>query len=283
MARCFGLIKIGTTTEDIMGKPKELTKLMIQWELPHETTVFDEEKGEQPFVVSEEYTATLSEKANLRHMLEGWRGRAFTDADFEGTGKRKGFLLDDIVGVPCMINIIHKTSRSSGKPYAVVSSVSGMSKGSVCPPQINPKTLWDIDEPGMLFKEGISLNDERTRAVWSAFENLHKWIKDKIRSTKEWREYIQLGIIPHSITGTQQEAVSSKPVLRISGPAWDAVIKAIRSRSVTIDELRDKYDMDASVDEAVVREMNRVRGEEPPIDPVFEVAGDVEIEDDLPF
>ena len=62
MARCIGMIEIGTVTTTFMDDEKILQKVSITWELPEELAVFNEEKGEQPFVVSKEYTLSMHEK-----------------------------------------------------------------------------------------------------------------------------------------------------------------------------------------------------------------------------
>ena len=75
----------------------------------------------RPFQVRAWYTASLSEKANLRKMLDMWRGRKFTPAEL------KGFDLEKLVGVPCQIQVVH-TATDDGKTYANVQAVIKASK-----------------------------------------------------------------------------------------------------------------------------------------------------------
>jgi len=65
-ARCYSMIHIGTIKENFQGDEKTMNKVRITWELPTELKVFKEENGEQPHVVSKEFTLSLHEKATLR-------------------------------------------------------------------------------------------------------------------------------------------------------------------------------------------------------------------------
>jgi hypothetical protein len=75
------------------------------------------------FLVSQFYTASLHEKAKLRQHLEAWRGRAFTEEELNG------FDLENVIGVPCQLQVIHHTTKA-GKTYANVQAVVPPSKGA---------------------------------------------------------------------------------------------------------------------------------------------------------
>jgi len=89
-------------------------KLRIAWEINENMS------DGRPFLAMGFYTASLSEKANLRKDLEAWRGKPFT---FE---ELKGFDMDAVVGKSCMLSIIH--NESGGKTYANISSISPLMK-----------------------------------------------------------------------------------------------------------------------------------------------------------
>lgn len=158
MARCFSIIDLGTQ-ETPYG---DFHKVRITWELPEEKAVFKEENGEQPFVLSRDYTLSLYEKANLRHDLESWRGRAFTEEEL------KGFDISKLIGTPCMLSVIHKTT-DKGKTFANISSVSALPKGMKVPPQINASVEYAITD---------GEND--------VFRALPEWLQKKIQSAQEW-------------------------------------------------------------------------------------------------
>lgn len=140
IARCYQMIHIGTMNEVIQGKPTIVNKVRIGWELPTETKVFKEEKGPQPLVISKEFNLSMNEKSNLRKTLASWRGKDFTEEE------AKCFDVSKLMGVPCMLNIIHKPSKSDPtKIYEEIGSISPMPKGVTCPPQVTPTFLLDYD------------------------------------------------------------------------------------------------------------------------------------------
>lgn len=74
--------------------------------------------------VSKTYTVTLSEKANLRHDLESWRGRSFTEQELEG------FDVEKVVGHGCTLNLIETTNSKTNKRYVKVSAVMPLMSGA---------------------------------------------------------------------------------------------------------------------------------------------------------
>ena len=139
IARCYQMIEIGTVKETILGKEKIVPKVRIGWELPTELKVFKDENGEQPCVISKEYTLSMAEKANLRIALKSWRGKDFTEDE------AKSFDITKLLGVPCMINIIHKPSKDGLKVYEEISGITPIPKGIECPPQYNKTLLLSYD------------------------------------------------------------------------------------------------------------------------------------------
>lgn len=131
IARCYMVVDLGMQLTNFGSKHK----IHVSWELPSELM----EDG-RPFVVGKEYTASLHEESNLTADLTAWRGRAFTEEELNG------FDVEKVVGVPCMITVIHATSKK-GKTYANVKSVTAIPKGSVCPPAVNPPVKFSLEKP----------------------------------------------------------------------------------------------------------------------------------------
>ena len=171
-ARCFSMVHMGTIEETILGTVKKLNKVRITWELPTELKVFKEENGEQPHVISKEFTLSLHEKATLRNFLKNWRGKDFTEEE------AKSFDIEKLVGAPCMLNITHKQSKDGTKTYAEIGSVSTMPKGLICPPQINPSFVWTYDNFDV-----------------SKFGLLPDFLKNKMVNSEEYK---------HAVTGGQE-------------------------------------------------------------------------------
>jgi hypothetical protein len=163
VARVYRIIQIGTITEQVEGKEKEMYKVSIGFELPNETKVFKEGQEAQPYVVSREYTFSMNEKANLRKMVEGMLGVSLTDEEAEG------FDLTDILGRACLLNVVHKKS-ATGNMYALIQGAAPIPKGMEVPAAVNPTLVLDYDN-------------------WSqeAFDSLSPFVKDKIMSSKEFR------------------------------------------------------------------------------------------------
>ncbi len=164
IARCYQMIHIGHVREMILGDIKTLNKVRIGWELPTEKKVFNPEKGEQPFVISEEYTLSMHEKSNLRKTLASWRGKDFTIEE------ATSFDITKLIGVSCMLNIIHKPAKSDpSRMYQKIGSISPLAKGVTCPPQINPSSVLEYDKFNFAF-----------------FNSLPDFIKDKIKQSQEF-------------------------------------------------------------------------------------------------
>ncbi len=166
IARCYQMIQIGTVEEEYLGEKKRQHKVRIGWELPNELKVFNTEKGEQPCVISSEYTLSLHEKSSLRKMLASWRGKDFTPDE------AKCFDITKLVGVPCMLNIIHKASETNPSAiYERIAGVSPMPKGVPCPPQINSNLKLEYDT-----------------FDYEVFNALPDFIRTKIQTSEEYKK-----------------------------------------------------------------------------------------------
>lgn len=84
----------------------EKHKVQIRWFADAEPRRADR----KPYMVSKKYTLSLHEKANLRLMLEVWRGRKFTEDELDG------FDLESLIGVHCQIQVAH--GQGDEGPYA---------------------------------------------------------------------------------------------------------------------------------------------------------------------
>jgi hypothetical protein len=129
VARCYMVVDMGM--QETGYGPKHKAK--IGFELPNELM----EDG-RPFSVSQNYTVSLSEKANLRADLEAWRGRAFTEDEL------RGFDVFNVLGAPAMVTVIHTTNE--GKTYANIKSVSALPKGMQAPAAINEPIKFSLEE-----------------------------------------------------------------------------------------------------------------------------------------
>jgi hypothetical protein len=174
IARCYSMIEVGTVTEIVMGQPKIQKKVRIGWELPTEKKVFKEENGEQPLVISKEFTLSMHEKSNLRLTLKSWRGKDFSEEE------ARAFDITKLLGVPCMLNVIHKPSKKDpSRVYEEISGITPIPKGVTVPAQITKTLRLEYD----------SWNQE-------VFNSLPDFIKLKMQGSAEYAAMSQ----PHSRT-----------------------------------------------------------------------------------
>lgn len=174
-ARCYSMIHIGTIEENILGTIKILNKVRITWELPTELKVFKEENGEQPIVISKEFTLSMHEKSTLRNYLKNWRGKDFTEEE------ANAFDITKLIGVPCMLNITHKKSKDGQRTYAEIGSISTMPKGFECPPQINESFIFTYEN----FNE-------------NNFNKLPEFIRLKMITSEEYKK-LKSGGVEHEM------------------------------------------------------------------------------------
>lgn len=160
-AICYGVIDEG---EQYNKKYDKWTgKVRIMWEIPELKINIDGE--ELPRAISKEYTASLSEKSNLRRDLVSWRGKQFTQDEL------LGFDLENILGAPCLLQIIHGT-KTNGDEYATVSSVMKLPKGMTEPVQVNKNVLFNCTSQ--------NISDE--------LFSLPQWIQNIIMQSKQYKE-----------------------------------------------------------------------------------------------
>jgi hypothetical protein len=158
VARCVKVIDIGTQKGEYQGKATSKRQCIIGWELPDELMSEGDYAG-KPFTVSKFYTASLSEKANLRKDLANWRGRDFTEQELQG------FDAKNILGKACLVSL---TPNDKGRIR--VTGIMALPKGTQVPDQVNGVTYFSLDE-----------FDPKT------FENLSDGYKKLIMASPEYK------------------------------------------------------------------------------------------------
>lgn len=130
IARCYALIDLGIQHNYRFNN--DSSKVLIGWELP--AALMPDGK---PFIQYQRYTASLTEKAHLRQLLESWRGRSFTKEELEG------FHLKNILGAPCYLIITHTLNPKSQQVYSQVVGTCPLPDG---PEPFNPLLYFDLDD-----------------------------------------------------------------------------------------------------------------------------------------
>lgn len=157
---CVWVVDLGTQHNEKWDN--DLHKISITWEIPE--LLIDTDKGPMPRVISQRYTLSLNERANLRKMLESWRGKPFS-AD-----EQRGFNVTKLVGAGCQIQV--QQAEHNGKTYANVSAIVPLPKGTKAP---KPKT------PVVVFSLANCTTDTKIP------EALPEWIHGVIMESAEWQ------------------------------------------------------------------------------------------------
>ena len=111
-AVCYDIWDIGFQESEWKGKKIVNHKVIIAFEI-NELVPEGEFEGKR-MTINNFYTLSLSDKANLRKHLEGWRGKAFTEVELEK------FDIEKLIGINCMLNVI---AKENGK-----TKIDGISK-----------------------------------------------------------------------------------------------------------------------------------------------------------
>lgn len=185
IGRCIKVIDLGTQTTTGQYGTKQQKKVMITWELlDKENRMADG----RPYAVSQFYTASLHEKAQLRKDLEAWRGKKFTDAELEG------FDLKDVLGKYCMIQIVHSADGNYANVNAIMSTREK-------PEGVNELVTFDISEPDM-----------------AVFDSFSEKMQAKIKNTPEWEQLENGTAVDDDVTAIGKEM---EEALGVSGDSLE--------------------------------------------------------------
>jgi len=157
---CVAVLDMGTQYNETWDK--HIHQVLITWELPDERIMIQRDGGEiedKPRWISKFFTLSLHEKANLRKVLESWRGKSFTKTELEG------FDLKNLLTVNCMLQVIH--AHKDNKTYANVNAVMPL-MGYEKKEAENPYLYFS-------FEEGFDLP-----------EGVPDWITEIIQQSEEW-------------------------------------------------------------------------------------------------
>lgn len=163
--------------------PKPKPKVYLRFQLPNEHFEFEKDgkKIVEPRLIGQNYTASMSKKANLRHLLESWRGEEFISD--EAAAK---FDIGTALGRPAMLLLLQ--AKKESRTYTNISGIGPLPKG------INPKTIICQGTP-------LLYTPEHT----STYQLLPDWLREKI---------------DHQII-EEPEREEGKPAPRPHGDAWD--------------------------------------------------------------
>lgn len=139
-------------------------KIYLRWQIPALRLKYEKDgvEHEGPMSIGAQYTLSLSEKSNLRPMLQSWRGKAFTPDEL------KKFDVTTVLGAPCMITVTHKP-KPEGGVYANVGAVAKLPVGIPAPQLEGGALIYDADNK-------------------DSWDKLRPWLQEKIRNQVEAKQ-----------------------------------------------------------------------------------------------
>lgn len=162
VARVISIIHLGTRHGEWQGEPKAYNEVRITFELCNEKKVFDEAKGEQPFIISRAYTLSFGEKSRLLPIVKG----------VIGSVPPENFDLYELLGKACLLQVIHEPAKNDpNKIYASIVGTSPLAKGMTAPEPENPLTK-------------LGYGDDWNVKV---FDALPDFLKEKMQQTDEYK------------------------------------------------------------------------------------------------
>ena len=168
-ARIYQVIQLGT----IAGWQGKLqSKVRISFEFPTELTTFSEEKGEQPYSLSQDYTTSIHEKSQLRKVIDACDPKALKTVGEDGMVDN--YDVEQLLGKTCLVTVVHNPSKTTDAVYANIDGCTVLPKGMTCPPAIN---------------ENVSLSFDNFDV--KVFDALPDFIKKKIQSSIEYQNMVR--------------------------------------------------------------------------------------------
>ena len=191
LGRCYSVVDLGRQFNPKFDNVNH--QIIITWEVPKVRIDIekDGEKKSMPRVISQTYTLSLNEKANLRRLLESWRGKPFSETEL------RGFDLKSLVGKPCQIQVLNKTSLVTGKVQNRVGAVLPLQEGSKAPPAENPTLFFSL--------ANRNLSDQLP-------DSMPKWIQKLVLNSEEMQGIANEPAVP---------LIPAGPATSDDMPAWD--------------------------------------------------------------
>lgn len=158
----YSVVELGTQTINSAQYGEQQKKqVLLSFEIPSITKVFDKDKGEQAVAISKTYTLSLHEKSRLREVAEAVLGRKMTEAEADEHDTK------DFIGGNVMLTIEHNNW------YANIKGISKVFDKEKIEPT-NPTRYFDINNI-----------DQKV------LSSMHDKLKDKIVNTPEYEKSLE--------------------------------------------------------------------------------------------
>ena len=176
-ARLIRLVDCGSQYSEKFKKSSR--KVRVTFELVDCTHIFDEEKGEQPFLIDREYTLSIGKRATFRKDIEAWLGHKLTKEQLDD------FDPEILLGTAGLVQVVYQEVEEN--EYANIQALMAVPKGTnVAQPENEVFSFWLEDE----------LDADR-------FDSFPEFIQDKIANSPEYQ----------ALTGSAPEKVDVADVV----------------------------------------------------------------------
>jgi hypothetical protein len=123
--------------------PAPKHQIYVRFELPTERVKYvkDGAEIEGPMSIGRSFTASMSEKANLRKFIESWFGKKFPSDE-----AASDFDVSHVLGKKCLLNVTH--TEKGNNVYANIGMATPIPKGMTADyPQANKSVFFDLSTP----------------------------------------------------------------------------------------------------------------------------------------
>jgi hypothetical protein len=161
VGRLVQIIDLGSQIDKFSGDEGR-PKVEFIWELPNQLHVFNEDRGEQPLIVTRKYGNTLGRGSAMKEAIESMTGQKI-DKDFE---------LDSLLGELCLINItLEAVEGDPDLKNVQIQSLSPLTKDLAKKkyPEYNDQFVFDLDN----FNQEI-------------YDSLPEWKQEQIAKSPEY-------------------------------------------------------------------------------------------------
>jgi hypothetical protein len=175
-ARIFKIIDLGSQKDEYMGVDRGFKRVFsISFEFPKITHIFKEEKGKQPLARSKDFKFSFTSKDSTVKSALTELVEAVGDDPYKG-----GYNIFSLLGKPLQVKVEHKLDKNEIERDRI-SGFSKLSDEQQEMADLKPEIYSQVNDSQYLYLELSSFDQE-------IFDNLPKWIKEKIESSKEYQE-----------------------------------------------------------------------------------------------
>jgi hypothetical protein len=171
LARCYGIIDLGTQKTNHLGETVYLNEVMLRFELHHEGETIGSllTANGQSMSIRKSFALSLAEKATLRKDIQTWRGRDFTPNEL------RGFQLKSLLGEWALISVVNTTDKNGHDctSIATIMPVPPQVRQSISPKGNIELQFFVCEEPNI-----------------KLFDSFSESLKAKIRKSPQWQMYI---------------------------------------------------------------------------------------------